>query len=478
MEFIHSLLDVLSQYGIIGLIIIAFSESSFFPIPPDLLLIPLSIGQPGLAIFYALVTTASSVAGAVFGWWIGKRFGRKVLRKIVSDGIIKKADEYFEKYGGQSLAIAGFSPIPYKVFTILSGISNVRLRDVILWSLLGRGTRFLLEGLVILVLGKSAESFISQYFTWITGLIVIVILLIAGIYKWIKRNKECTSGNRPFHTCTVRASDLNVYELLKYLFLGLIQGITEPIPVSSSGHFILFEHFFGLKITGLSFEVLVNFASLLAVLFIYRSDLIELTKNGVQYLFASQKTEEMKKDFYFIVYLVIGTIPAGIIGVLFQDQIAEFFKGVRVIGFTLILTGVALWLIRNLKGRKGDGELTFKDAIIIGLSQAVALIPGISRSGATIVSSMGLGLKRKTALKFSFFLYIPVSLGGMLLGVSDLIHDPDMGRLFLPYTVAFFASLIASYFSLKWFINIMKHGKLGYFSIYCFIVGVVVIMFG
>lgn len=271
---------------------------------------------------------------------------------------------------------------------------------------------------------------------------------------------------------------VNVIELLKYLFLGLIQGITEPIPVSSSGHLVLFEHFFGLKISGLSFEVLVNFASLLAVLFIYRSDLIQLTKNSVSYLVVSDKTESMKKDFYFVLYLIIGTIPAGIIGVLFQDQIAAIFKGVRVIGFTLIITGIALWLIRNLKGSKGDGELTVKDSIIIGLSQAVALIPGISRSGATIVSSMALGTKRETALKFSFFLYIPVSLGGMILSLSDLIHDPRMGQLFLPYTLAFIASLVASYFSLKWFINIMKKGKLGYFSIYCFVVGIVVIILG
>lgn len=271
---------------------------------------------------------------------------------------------------------------------------------------------------------------------------------------------------------------MNMIELLKYLFLGLIQGITEPIPVSSSGHLVLFEHFFGLQISGLSFEVLVNFASLLAVLFIYRSDLIQLTKNSVSYLVVSNKTESMKKDFYFVLYLIIGTIPAGIIGILFQDQIAAIFKGVRVIGFTLIITGIALWLIRNLKGSKGDGELTLKDSIIIGLSQAVALIPGISRSGATIVSSMALGTKRETALKFSFFLYIPVSVGGMILSLSDLIHDPRMGELFLPYTLAFIASLVASYFSLKWFINIMQKGKLGYFSIYCFVVGIAVIILG
>ena len=186
MDIFNTVIDVLGNYGLFGLIVVSFAESSFFPIPPDVLLIPMSIAKPHLALVYAMVTTVSSVAGAVFGWWLGKRFGRGILRKIVSDKWIGKADAYFEKYGGQSLAVAGFSPIPYKVFTILSGVSKLKLREVILWSLLGRGTRFLFEGLVILLLGKSAEKFIGHNFTWISILVVIVILLIFGITKWLK----------------------------------------------------------------------------------------------------------------------------------------------------------------------------------------------------------------------------------------------------------------------------------------------------
>ena len=268
------------------------------------------------------------------------------------------------------------------------------------------------------------------------------------------------------------------FEVIKFVFLGLLQGFTEPIPVSSSGHLVIFQHFFGMNIPGLSFELFVNFASLLAVIFIYRMDLMRLIKNGLSYLTAVDKTREMKKDFYFILYLIVATIPAAFMGLFFEDQIASIFKGVRVIGFTLIITGIALWLIRNFNGRKAEGELTFKDAIIVGISQAVALIPGISRSGATIVSSMALGMNRETALKFSFFLYIPISLGGMVFSVTDMVNDPDLGRLLLPYGLAFLASLIASYFSLRWFMDIMKKGKLGYFSIYCFVVGTLVIIFG
>lgn len=263
--------------------------------------------------------------------------------------------------------------------------------------------------------------------------------------------------------------------LLKYLFLGIFQGFTEPIPISSSGHLVIAQHFFGIKNEDLSFEVLVNFASLLAVLLIYRDDLYRIAKNGLTYL--TTKNNETKADFRFIVYLVIGTIPAGVIGVLFNDYISEHLKGIKVIGATLLVTGFALWLIRNLRGKKGDSDLSIRDALIVGFAQAVALIPGISRSGATIVAAMGLGMKQETALRFSFLLYIPVSVGGMILEFEQLVNNPQIGSLLIPYTIAFIGSLVASYYSLRWFMNIMAKGNLKYFAIYCFLIGFSVLLF-
>lgn len=262
---------------------------------------------------------------------------------------------------------------------------------------------------------------------------------------------------------------------LKYLALGLIQGVTEPIPISSSGHIILLQHFFDIEIEGLSFEVFVNFASLLAVLLIYRRDILNLANDGIRYTLSREK--RYQSGFYFIVFLVIGTIPAGVIGVLYGDYISEHLKHIKVIGAALLMTGIALWLIRNLRGKKNDGQLTFVDAIIVGLAQAVALIPGISRSGATIIAAMGLGMRQETALKFSFLLYIPVSLGSGILAIGDIINDPNLMSMLVPYLLAFLASFVATYFSLKWFMNIMAKGNLIYFSIYCFIVGALVILF-
>lgn len=266
----------------------------------------------------------------------------------------------------------------------------------------------------------------------------------------------------------------DIWLVVKYTFLGLFQGFTEPIPISSSGHLVLLQNILNMNIEGLSFEILVNFGSLLAILIIYRKDIERLIQNGIRYII--HKEPEARADFNFIFYLIIGTIPAGVIGLLLEDWIGETFGFSKMVGVTLIITGIALWIIRNINGEKNDAEITWKDALIVGLAQSVALIPGISRSGATIVAAMLIGMKKATALRFSFLLFIPVSLGTMMLSIDDLIEDPDFAMLALPYVFALFAALIATYYSLRWFMNIMERGNLKYFSYYCFVVGALAIL--
>lgn len=270
----------------------------------------------------------------------------------------------------------------------------------------------------------------------------------------------------------------DIITLIKYLMLGLVQGITEPIPISSSGHLIIVREIFGIEARGLSFEILVNFASLLAVLIIYRHDIIRLITNG--YNFIVKKDETAKSDFMFIIYLIIGTIPVGVVGVLFGDAVGDALSGpyaTTIVGATLLVTAAALWAIRNLRGRKVDGDLTMKDAIIVGLAQAVAVTPGISRSGASIVASMFMGMKPETALRFSFLLYIPVSLGSGILEIPEIVSDPNFDQLMIPYFIAFIASFVATYFALKWFMDIMRKGNLKYFAYYCVVVGILVLIF-
>lgn len=264
---------------------------------------------------------------------------------------------------------------------------------------------------------------------------------------------------------------------LFYLLLGLIQGFTEPIPISSSGHLVIFQELFNINLPGLSFEIFVNFASLLAVLTIYRKDVVRLVVSLWTFLFKKDRSEETMIDVKFIGLLLIATIPAGVLGVVFGDWIGETLSGVATVGYTLLVTGLALWFIRNLRGNKGDGGVTLRDAVLIGLAQAAALIPGISRSGATIVMAMLLGIKQETALRFSFFLFIPVSLGTMILDGPALFTDPKTRELFGPLILAFIASYALTAISLKWFQHIMAKGELKYFSFYCWAVGILVILF-
>jgi len=266
-----------------------------------------------------------------------------------------------------------------------------------------------------------------------------------------------------------------LWTLVQYFILGLVQGITEPIPISSSGHLIIFRELFGIEAKGLSFEIFVNTASLLAVIVIYWSDIVRLVKNGFIYII--KRDPAAKSDFQFIIYLIIATIPVGIVGVLFGDAIGEALSGINVVGITLLITAVALWIIKDLRGKKRDGDLTVKDSIIVGLAQTVAVTPGISRSGATIVASMLTGMKQETALRFSFLLYIPVSLGTAILDIPDMVQDEVFQSLLIPHIIAFITSFIASYFALKWLMNIMANGKLQYFSYYCVIVGLLVLIF-
>src|SRR5699024_7294221 len=159
------------------------------------------------------------------------------------------------------------------------------------------------------------------------------------------------------------------------------------------------------------------------VMLIYRQDFYRISKNGI--LFITKKDEQANRDYQIILYFVIGTITVGGIGLIFGDVIGERLTNTKIVGQKLIIKADAFCIIRNLRGRKKDGDLTSKDAVIVGLAQAVAVTPGISRSGASIVASMLVGMKQETALRFSFLLYIPVSLGTTMLEVPEIVQDPN-----------------------------------------------------
>lgn len=265
----------------------------------------------------------------------------------------------------------------------------------------------------------------------------------------------------------------DMIQLLKFAVIGLVQGFTEPIPVSSSGHVMIASEILGMGEQGFTFAILTNTASLLAILYIYRGDLIRLLSNFFAYL--RTKEQRYKADYQFCWYIVAASIPAGVGGILLSDFIADA-ASMTTIAIMLFVTGIALYIIRNRRGSKNDADMTMKDAWIVGLGQAIALTPGISRSGATIITGIARGLSQVTAMRFSFMLYIPVSLGSIVIGISDFMDEPNKVDLALPYTVAFIATMIMTYFAFKWFMGIMKSGKLVYFTYYCFIVGTILLV--
>lgn len=269
---------------------------------------------------------------------------------------------------------------------------------------------------------------------------------------------------------------MNVIEVIGYIFLGMVQGFTEPIPISSSGHLLIFKELLNLNILkDINFEIIVNFGSFLAIVFLYRKDIFKIIEDFFKYI--KTKKSEYKENYNYAWFIVIGTIPAGLLGLILKDKIDLISGNVKLVGIALLITALALFLIKDMKGKKKRSEIKVKDSIVIGLFQAIALLPGISRSGSTIVGAMTRDLNRETALNYSFMLYLPISVATLILGVKDLIGTPNLNSLILPYTLGMIASAITTYFSAKWFMNIMKKGKLVYFSIYCLIVGTLVILF-
>lgn len=263
-------------------------------------------------------------------------------------------------------------------------------------------------------------------------------------------------------------------DLLKYIFLGFIQGFTETIPVSSSGHLMIFKTIMNMDVDFDTIAILTNFGSVIAILILFRKDIIKLITGFFKYL--NSKDKKSKVEYKYCWLIVLGCIPAGFAGLLVSklnlfDKIED---NVKIVGISLMITALLLYLIRDFKGKKVDQDLSIKDALTVGIFQILGLFPGISRSGSTIVGGMFSGLKRDTAFKYSFMLYIPMSLAAMALEITELNLESS---LMINYLSAILVSTIVTFLVTKWFRKIVNEGKLIYFSVYCLIVGLLVVIF-
>ncbi len=256
---------------------------------------------------------------------------------------------------------------------------------------------------------------------------------------------------------------------LEALILGIIQGLTEFLPVSSSGHLEMGKEILNIETKeNMLFTVTVHGATVLSTIVVFRKDIINLLIHGLRF----QNNEESK----YVYKILISMIPVAIIGLLFKDKIESLFNGnMLLVGGMLIITAVLLAFTYYAKIREKD--ISYKNSLIIGIAQAIAVLPGISRSGATISTAILLGINKERAAKFSFLMVIiPISAANfknIIDGELNISSSTDI----LPIIVGFVAAFVSGLLACKLMLNIVKQGKLIYFAIYCFIAGSIALIY-
>ena len=271
-------------------------------------------------------------------------------------------------------------------------------------------------------------------------------------------------------------------EPVQAIILGLIQGLTEFLPVSSSGHLVLFQHLFGLKESALFFDVSVHMGTLIAVVIFFRKDIISIIVSLIRFIGQLSGHEKSFRhihddhDLKMAMLIIAGSVPTAIIGLLFKEMADRIFSSVLLVGCMLLLTGCFLWSTRWLKQEGNDiSGFSIKNAFIIGIIQGLAILPGISRSGSTIVAGLFLNLNRETAARYSFLLSIPAIAGAEILSLKDLGHGASFDMNVLMGSVT---ACIVGYCALAMLVYIVRKGQMYLFSPYCWLVGIIALAIG
>lgn len=267
------------------------------------------------------------------------------------------------------------------------------------------------------------------------------------------------------------------------LILGIIQGLTEYLPVSSSGHLAIGQALFGMENgeDNLMFTVAVHVATVLSTLVVLWKEVNWLLRGLASFtghLVRGDADLTKNAGMRYVMNIIISMIPVGIVGVFFKDEVEEIFgSGLLIVGCCLLLTAILLIFSYYAKPRQKE-QISWKDALIIGIAQAFAVLPGLSRSGSTIATGLLLGNKKELLAQFSFLMVIPPILGEALLDTLKMVKGENVlgGIEVLPLVVGFVAAFVFGCLACKWMINIVKKGKLVYFGVYCAIVGVITII--
>lgn len=262
-------------------------------------------------------------------------------------------------------------------------------------------------------------------------------------------------------------------ELLYYILIGIVQGLTEFLPVSSSGHIELSKALFGITVeNSLLFSITLHLGTMLSTVIVFRKDLYEYLIHITD-----------KKTILFISMIVCSMLPAGFAGVAFRDEIEVLFGGNLLwVGFALLFTSILLIMTFVLKNniQSAKGKVSFGTAFLIGIMQAVAIIPGVSRSGATICTALFLKIEPKEAARFSFLMVLPVLLGASLLEVLTLLKSDSQPFIETHWSLllgGFLSAFITGWLACRWMINLVSTGKLYLFAIYCLAVGGIAVFY-
>ena len=267
-------------------------------------------------------------------------------------------------------------------------------------------------------------------------------------------------------------------------FLGLVQGVAEFLPISSSGHLSIFQNFLGLNQMEegghVFFDLLLHLATLLAVCVFYRRDIMDIITQGIDYIKTAGHPVPGPRKRYpavrLLVMMFFATLPLFLIRPI-KDKVEALYNNTMFIGFALLFCGAMLYISDRLpRGAKSEKNMTIKDALIIGLFQALATVPGISRSGATITAGVGTGLDRQFAVKFAFLISIPAILGANILSIADAVEAGIEPGLMPMYLVGMLVAAVSGYLCLMLLRYISRKGRFGGFAYYCWIVGAATII--
>ncbi len=415
--------DVITNYGYFGIFTLTALEQFIFPIPADVFVaIGTSMGLPFNKVL--LIVLFAALIGSYIGYFLGKYLGHPVMRWLFGQKRLDKGERFIKQYGVWGIIVAGLTPIPFKIVTWTAGIFEMPLGRFTLGVLFGRMPRYLITGFAA---------------------------------SWVYKTK--------FYATTSMSA----------IILGALQGITEFLPISSSGHLAIMEHLLKLPtdigVVDLElFDIFLHGGSLLAILIFFWRDWIKVMKELWHMI-----TKWSFNKGSLAAKLIIGTLPAIAAGLMFAGAISDKLRGLNSIAiFLMLMAGVYLYAEWKSKHNEKE-EVNLKKSLVIGAAQALALIPGISRAGSTIATGMLMGLKREAAARFSFMLGGIAILAANVYALFSIRHGaaiPDLTFTLIGTATSFAVSLVA----ISWLLKFLEKHTLRTFSFYLLVVGAVMLM--